>query len=87
MPTLRCLLPVLLCALSMTTGHAVGHESAPHAKHLFGAKRAPAVMPPESVGSYTKGCLAGGMELPDFNRLMVCSRNFCVMSPFNAVQA
>jgi len=65
MPILRCLVPALICALAVTAGPALGHETEPHAKHLFGAKRAPAAMPAAAVGSYAKGCLAGGMELAE----------------------
>ena len=35
------------------------------AKYLFGAKAGPAQMAPDPFGSYAKGCLAGGMELPE----------------------
>ncbi|MDD2870307.1 penicillin-insensitive murein endopeptidase [Neomegalonema sp.] len=34
------------------------------AKALFGAVRTPARLPPAALGSYAKGCLAGGVALP-----------------------
>lgn len=36
----------------------------PSAKQLFGAVTAPAALPPAPIGSYAKGCLAGGTALP-----------------------
>ena len=35
------------------------------AKTLFGAERNASAQPPEPVGSYAKGCLAGAMQLPE----------------------
>lgn len=35
------------------------------AKYLFAAKRSPTVADPLAHGSYAKGCLAGGVELPE----------------------
>ena len=40
-------------------------RAAEPAKYLFGARAAPADMPAAPVGSYAKGCLAGGVELPE----------------------
>ncbi|MEM7317991.1 MAG: penicillin-insensitive murein endopeptidase [Pseudomonadota bacterium] len=34
-------------------------------KYKFAAKRQPAAMQPEAYGGYAKGCLAGGVELPE----------------------
>jgi penicillin-insensitive murein DD-endopeptidase len=34
------------------------------AKTLFGAAKAPAQMPPKAIGTYARGCLAGGVALP-----------------------
>ena len=35
------------------------------AKQLFSAKGTPSQLPPNAHGSYAKGCLAGGQELPE----------------------
>ncbi len=43
---------------------ATGAAAEP-AKFKFGAKGTPAAMAPASHGSYAKGCLAGGTELPE----------------------
>lgn len=48
------------------------------AKELFGRKASPAALPVRSIGSYAKGCLAGGMALPtdgDTWQVMRLSRN------------
>jgi penicillin-insensitive murein DD-endopeptidase len=48
------------------------------AKELFGRRTTPAKMPPKSIGFYSKGCLAGGVELPingDTWQVMRLSRN------------
>jgi penicillin-insensitive murein endopeptidase len=50
-----------LLALALSATPLVGAE--PPAKKLFGAKVAPAAIAPEPVGSYAKGCLAGGAAL------------------------
>ena len=36
----------------------------PPAKELFGAQKLPAQLAPQSVGFYSKGCLAGGVAIP-----------------------
>jgi penicillin-insensitive murein endopeptidase len=36
----------------------------PPAKQLFGAAKAPAALSPAAIGTYAKGCLAGGAALP-----------------------
>jgi penicillin-insensitive murein endopeptidase len=48
------------------------------AKELFGRKPLPAELPPQSIGFYGKGCLAGGQPLPidgDSWQVMRLSRN------------
>ncbi|WP_082529521.1 penicillin-insensitive murein endopeptidase [Aurantimonas sp. Leaf443] len=37
----------------------------PPAKELFGAQHTAAAMPSQSVGFYSRGCLAGGVQLPE----------------------
>ena len=55
-------LPVLAIAFSSVSSTDVGAE--PVAKKLFGAKKAPASLKARSIGSYARGCLAGGRMLP-----------------------
>ncbi|MEM7743613.1 MAG: penicillin-insensitive murein endopeptidase [Pseudomonadota bacterium] len=38
---------------------------AQEARQLFGSKEVPAQMPSAALGEYAKGCLAGGVELPE----------------------
>lgn len=48
------------------------------ARELFGRKTTPARLPPQSIGFYSKGCLAGGEALPidgDSWQVMRLSRN------------
>lgn len=48
------------------------------ARALFGQKTTPAHMPPQSIGSYARGCLAGGAALPadgDAWQVMRLNRN------------
>jgi penicillin-insensitive murein endopeptidase len=48
------------------------------AKAVFGAMKLPAAMPPRSIGTYAKGCMAGGVALPatgDAWQIMRPSRN------------
>jgi penicillin-insensitive murein endopeptidase len=40
-------------------------QAEPLAKQLFGAKSVPSRQAPEPFGSYAKGCLAGGEQLPE----------------------
>ena len=40
-------------------------EGAEPARHIFGVQRLPSTAPAEPHGSYAKGCLAGGVELPE----------------------
>ncbi|MCV6593211.1 MAG: penicillin-insensitive murein endopeptidase [Silicimonas sp.] len=51
----------LLAALSLTS--PAGAQ--PLAKELFGAKRTGSTETPAPIGSYSKGCLAGGVELAE----------------------
>jgi penicillin-insensitive murein DD-endopeptidase len=55
-------LRLLLVLIAVLTLPALAAEPA---KHLFGAKAAPADMAPAAIGSYFKGCLAGAIELPE----------------------
>lgn len=60
MGTKSLIFSVLLTCLS---GAAVAAEPA---KYLFGAKRQPAAaLDPSAHGEYARGCLAGGVELPE----------------------
>ncbi|MDP2620981.1 MAG: penicillin-insensitive murein endopeptidase [Hyphomicrobiales bacterium] len=50
----------------------------PPAKELFGHASEPADMKPQAIGGYTRGCLAGAVELPTdgpFHQVMRTSRN------------
>jgi penicillin-insensitive murein endopeptidase len=49
---------MLLCAAQSP------HAAEPPARQLFGAATTPAALSPAPIGSYAKGCLAGGAELP-----------------------
>jgi len=51
-----------LAASALAPAHA---EQPVPAKQLFGAVKAPAKLPPAPVGFYAKGCLAGGIQLPN----------------------
>ncbi|WP_371038065.1 penicillin-insensitive murein endopeptidase [Rhodosalinus sp. FB01] len=42
-----------------------GVLSTREAKHLFGAERGASPQSPQVIGGYAKGCLAGGVELPE----------------------
>lgn len=42
-----------------------GVLSTREAKQLFGAERGPSPQSPQVIGGYAKGCLAGGVELPE----------------------
>jgi penicillin-insensitive murein endopeptidase len=41
------------------------HAAAQAAKQLFGAQKMPAVADPAPFGGYSKGCIAGAVELPE----------------------
>jgi len=51
-----------LIALMLLAGSAAAAE--PPAKELFGAQPLPAALPSEPIGFYSRGCLAGGVQLP-----------------------
>lgn len=51
----------LVCGSSWVTSSAIAE---PVAKKLFGAKAKPADLRPRPIGSYARGCLAGGEMLP-----------------------
>jgi len=52
------------CAAFGLIAAAMPASAEPIAKKLFGAKKTPAVLSARSIGSYAKGCLAGGQRLP-----------------------
>ena len=54
-----------LLAAVLTTIAPHTFAKAEAAKFLFAAKRNPAILTPEAHGAYAKGCLAGGVELPE----------------------
>ncbi len=54
------LMIALLLGLAMP-----GHAADPLAKQLFGSKSAPSRHKPAAFGGYAKGCLAGGVALPE----------------------
>jgi penicillin-insensitive murein DD-endopeptidase len=51
----------LLAALVLGAAPALAE---PPAKELFGAQKLPAQLAPQSLGFYSKGCLAGGVAIP-----------------------
>jgi penicillin-insensitive murein endopeptidase len=59
-PTLALMAALLAAALSLPSGA----RAEPAARDLFGAQPRPAALPPDSIGGYAKGCLAGGEALP-----------------------
>lgn len=56
--------PFLLSALVLVSSAQADPESLP-AKELFGRQRAPAALPPQAIGFYSRGCLAGAVKMPD----------------------
>ena len=65
----------LICAISCLTATYVAADSIEKpvspagsykrsAKEVFARARGPANLQPAAIGSYSKGCLAGGVELP-----------------------
>ncbi len=62
----RALLWRALALLPILMGLAapVDAKAEPAAKELFGAMQAPAPLEARSIGSYARGCLAGGQALP-----------------------
>lgn len=53
-----------LCCLVMLAALSVPVFAEPIAKKLFGAKKTAAALSARSIGSYARGCLAGGRMLP-----------------------
>ncbi|MEM6666444.1 MAG: penicillin-insensitive murein endopeptidase [Pseudomonadota bacterium] len=53
---------VVLAVVPLTTASDVRAQSTP-AKQLFGKQKAPADLRARAIGSYARGCLAGGMPL------------------------
>ena len=65
----------LLAALALAASPALAE---PPAKELFGAQKLPAQLQPQSLGFYSKGCLAGGVAIPvdgPYWQVMRLSRN------------
>lgn len=54
----------LMAALFLLAVHTSLLQAEPIAKKLFGGKKTPAAMSARAIGSYARGCLAGGRELP-----------------------
>ncbi len=54
-------LPLVLAGVTLLVSHPA--EAQTPAKKLFGAKKAPANLQSRAIGSYAKGCLAGGRAL------------------------
>ncbi|WP_279479131.1 penicillin-insensitive murein endopeptidase [Aureimonas sp. SK2] len=50
--------------LALCVALTAAARAEPAAKDLFSAERAPSAAAPQSIGFYSKGCLAGGMEMP-----------------------
>ena len=48
-----------------TIGSSGGALSGVQAKKLFGAKTSPSAQSPAAFGGYAKGCMAGGVQLPE----------------------
>ena len=48
-----------------TNSHATPHDGSAVAKTLFGAVDGASAQPPAVHGGYSRGCLAGGVELPE----------------------
>lgn len=77
-PVFQLLRAVCICA---TTGVLIGVApvtEAKTAKQLFSAKNTPSELEPDSYGSYSKGCLAGAVQLPETSpswQAMRLSRN------------
>ncbi|WP_427024791.1 penicillin-insensitive murein endopeptidase [Aureimonas ureilytica] len=53
-----------LAALGVVSALAGPAAAQPAAKDLFGAETSPSAGPAQSIGFYSKGCLAGGMAMP-----------------------
>ncbi|MGB0854869.1 MAG: penicillin-insensitive murein endopeptidase [Pikeienuella sp.] len=57
---IRALVMIAAMGIGLGSGPAFGQA----VKYEFGARDRPAALPPAAHGSYAKGCLAGGVELP-----------------------
>jgi penicillin-insensitive murein endopeptidase len=55
----------VLAVLTLGYFLAASAGAAEPAKYIFGAQHAPSTAPPQPLGSYAKGCLAGGVELSE----------------------
>lgn len=55
---------VICATLAATALLSAGRAAASPVKYDFGARKSPALVTPEAHGSYAKGCLAGGVQLP-----------------------
>jgi len=66
---IRCLVAIGILHLpsvaSLGQNAEASTSSEPKAAALFGARPTPSHGDPRAVGSYAKGCLAGGVELPE----------------------
>ncbi len=58
-------LKTYLIAIGLTLASAVGVAADVPAKQLFGKHREGSEQKPKPFGSYAKGCLAGGVQLPE----------------------
>ena len=70
MGCLRLLLIGLLCATGLSAPLADANAAQKKAKErpakfIFGSKRTPSKLRPAAWGSYARGCLAGGAQLPE----------------------
>ncbi len=56
----------LALILSLVAAAAIASAQERPAKELFGSTALPADLPPEPIGFYSRGCMAGGVQLaPD----------------------
>ncbi len=62
---MRGRLSAIIVAIVLAAVGAEASRSAEPAKLLFGAKREPSAGPSTPYGSYARGCLAGGVALPE----------------------
>jgi penicillin-insensitive murein DD-endopeptidase len=56
---------ILTLATLLGLSLSVGQAQAQAAKQLFGAQKGPATAQPAPFGGYSKGCIAGAIELPE----------------------
>lgn len=62
---MRGRLATLAAVLALASGLALPAEAQTKANQLFGAKRSASAQPPMPIGAHAKGCLAGGVQLPE----------------------